>query len=146
MKLVPSIGFREITGDTRCQLCFNYCLYFCSCFNLYFSKQPTLCHDTGLCNCWGLDGNYSCYFTYYWKGVERINDSQNGCYGCSLYSLVCCCHGSASCVRFMFCNSYTDDYIREHTVIVNSWQPKRKKSKREELMETGIRIPYTRIK
>ena len=144
MRLVPSIGFNEISGDTRRQYCFNKLLYICTCFNLYVSRQPVLCHSC--CLFWGLDGDWSCHFRYYWKGIERINESENGCYGCSLYSLVCCCHVQASCMRCILCNSYNEDYIRENTVISVSFNPKVKKTKREQLMETGLRIPYTRIK
>lgn len=147
MKLVPSISFNEIKGDNRRQLCFNTSLYLCTCLNLFVSHQPVLCRccDEGCVLCWGLDGDYSCYFRYYWKGIERINDSQNGCYGCSLYSLVCCFHVQASCVRCILCNNYNEDYIRENTVVSVSFNPV-KKSKKSILMDTGIRIPYTRIK
>ena len=88
MRLVPSIGFNEINGDTRIQYFFNKTLYLCTCLNIYISKQPVLCHcfDSGCCLIWGFSGDFSCNFHYFWKGIERINDSENGCYGCSLYS------------------------------------------------------------
>lgn len=148
MKLVPSIGYNEITGDNRKELICNTLLYLCSSCNLYVSQQPNLCRccDNGCVHIWLLDGNTSCYFKYFWKGSERINNSQNGCYGCSLYSLVCCCHMYASCIRCIACNSYSQDYIESNTLISVSFNPKNRKSKRENLMETGIRIPYTRIK
>ena len=148
VKLVPSIGYSDITGESRREVIINTCLYCCTCLNLYVSEQPKLarCMDGGCIQMWGLDGDWSCYFKYFWKGIERINNSQNGCYGCSLYSLVCCCHIYASCIRCIACNSYSEEYINENTLISVSFNPKNRKSKRERLMETGIRIPYTRIK